>query len=358
MEKQREYICECGRVFNNSQSFNGHRSHCKEHLGEERYQKQLEKQRATQLLAIEATRRKSRERRESIQQEWIDEQHKCEKCGKIMTEKFATGRFCSVECANSKSHSEDTRLKIAKSLKEFYANCEVFDIRDYLDFSKYIPETREFYLNGVVHNRNLKYYLLDKVEGIDFVVCPYCGERMSHINFQHLAQHNKTTMDLKNEFGESYNITSQVTHRKMSESSSKNQRRLVKEGKHIGWKTRKIRSYAELFWERVLKNNGFQYEPEYVLKKADIGIDEKGCYFLDFLIDGYIDLEIDGKQHQYEERKEHDALRDERLKTNGFVIYRIPWINPVESEKVKQQIDDFLTWYINLDQFQLTQHTQ
>ena len=32
-------------------------------------------------------------------------------------------------------------------------------------------------------------------------------------------------------------------------------------------------------------------------------------FFLDFLLPGNIDLEIDGKQHNYEDRKEHDKER-------------------------------------------------
>lgn len=30
------YRCECGKEFTDSQSFNGHKSHCRIHLGEER----------------------------------------------------------------------------------------------------------------------------------------------------------------------------------------------------------------------------------------------------------------------------------------------------------------------------------
>lgn len=49
-------------------------------------------------------------------------------------------------------------------------------------------------------------------------------------------------------------------------------------------------------------------------------------YFLDFLIEKNgkkIDLEIDGKQHEYEDRKAHDILRDQYLTDLGFIVYRI-----------------------------------
>lgn len=51
---------------------------------------------------------------------WVAEQHKCQHCGKLMTEKFGTGQFCSRACANTRKHSDETRSKIAKSTAAFY----------------------------------------------------------------------------------------------------------------------------------------------------------------------------------------------------------------------------------------------
>lgn len=90
----------------------------------------------------------------------------------------------------------------------------------------------------------------------------------------------------------------------------------INNGTFVGWKSRNITSYAEKFWINVLDNNGIKYTREFY---------ENG-YFLDFYIDfkGYkIDLEIDGKQHKYENRKQHDLERDRYLTELGFIIYRI-----------------------------------
>ena len=346
----KEYVCVCGRKFNNSQGFNGHRSHCEKYLGDEKYQESVRRRNEALKKAAEGVRQKSESFHQSKMNDllkWESEGHICERCGKIMTQKFASGRFCSTICAHRREQSNESKLKTARSLRTFYASLSQSETNpdDCLNFDKYVPEAKTLYLDGIITSKTLKYYIINKIESIDFVVCPYCNLRMSCVNAQHLKKHNKTLQDLKNDFGDTYETISQVSHSTRSQIGTKTQQRLVEEGKHIGWTTRNIRSYAELFWEKVLKNNKFQYEPEYVLKKTDIGINEKGCYFLDFLIDGHIDLEIDGKQHQYDERKEHDMLRDERLKTNGFTIYRIPWVNPVESERVKKQIDDFIEWY-------------
>ena len=41
-------------------------------------------------------------------------------------------------------------------------------------------------------------------------------------------------------------------------------------------------------------------------------------------------------------------MRDRLLKQHGFIVYRIPWVDPKLKDKVKTQIDEFLTWYGNI----------
>jgi predicted signal transduction protein with EAL and GGDEF domain len=76
--------------------------------------------------------------------------------------------------------------------------------------------------------------------------------------------------------------------------------------------------------------------------------------FLDFYIEinnKKIDLEIDGKQHNYPDRKESDKQRDKILKNAGYIVYRIKW-NEINSEdgkiKMKSKIDKFLDFINNL----------
>lgn len=122
MEK---YKCVCGKTFTNSQSFNGHKSHCKEH--------QLKKYDNLDLLIdadnmrhtnakdtfkikVEENNKNKLNEKNLIIQKWISEQHTCEKCGKVMTEYYGSGRFCSKFCANSRKHTEETKKKISDSL--------------------------------------------------------------------------------------------------------------------------------------------------------------------------------------------------------------------------------------------------
>ena len=115
-----------------------------------------------------------------------------------------------------------------------------------------------------------------------------------------------------------------------------------------GWQSRNTRySYPEKFWKQVLENNNVDYiHGEYVHNEMS-GI-HAAVYELDFLIDGKYDIEIDGGTHtKFEEVKEKDIRRDAYLTSLGYIVYRIPWINPVSIDKkdqVYQQIVDLFNF--------------
>jgi len=132
------------------------------------------------------------------------------------------------------------------------------------------------------------------------------------------------------------------------QNSKKGSTKSILNGTHKGWSTRNILSYPERFFIKVLNNNNIKFETNFpVNKKKDLGLDEPYSYFLDFYIENKkIDLEIDGKQHDY--RKVHDDKRDNNLINNGFNVYRIKWksINSVKGkEYIKHEIDKFLEFY-------------
>lgn len=125
----------------------------------------------------------------------------------------------------------------------------------------------------------------------------------------------------------------------------------IKNGQHKGWQSRKIESYPEKFFKIVLENNKIKYEFNKPIKKSDLGIDCSSNYFLDFYLpEKNIDLEIDGKQHEYEDRKEMDMRRDEYV-SKFFYVYRIKWknINNVKGKKyISEEIEKFLIFYNSL----------
>lgn len=122
-------------------------------------------------------------------------------------------------------------------------------------------------------------------------------------------------------------------------------KKMMIDGRYKSWQTRNITSYPEKFWMNVLDNNHIKYTREDFKTKK---------YFLDFLIEKNnikIDLEIDGKQHEYSERKIHDSIRDEYLSSLGYIVYRIPWnsINTEEGKnKMKSKINDFIQFYSSI----------
>ena len=120
----------------------------------------------------------------------------------------------------------------------------------------------------------------------------------------------------------------------------------IEAGTFQGWKSRNILSYSEKFWINVLQNNLIDYKFNFPIKQEN-GINN---WFLDFYIEinnRKIDLEIDGKQHNYEDRKESDIRRDIYIKSLGIEVYRIEW-NEINSDKgkelMKEKINKFLKY--------------
>lgn len=112
------YKCECGREFDNPQKFNGHKANCKQHYeakyGDTTFWNITQKRRGNEVS--KSLKKYFKTKQETSKNTWISEQHKCERCGKIMTEKFGSGRFCSRSCANSKLVSNETKQKLSEAI--------------------------------------------------------------------------------------------------------------------------------------------------------------------------------------------------------------------------------------------------
>lgn len=99
------------------------------------------------------------------------------------------------------------------------------------------------------------------------------------------------------------------------------------------------------------KSKGESYPEKYFrewLEKEDISFEQEyhfGVYSFDFLINNFIDLEIDGSQHYVDGRiRKSDEKRDKRAKENGFIVYRINWSR-------YQQLEDKEKFLLELKQF-------
>lgn len=127
--EQKIYTCECGKTFSTPNSFNGHKTNCKTHhiikYGSlDKLNIRLEKTRATVSKTV---KKQSIKLRKEKQEKWLFEKHTCEKCGKLMTEKYGSGRFCSRYCANSKP-SKKVSHTCTFCNKEFVADIRHADV--------------------------------------------------------------------------------------------------------------------------------------------------------------------------------------------------------------------------------------
>ena len=111
------YLCECGKTFTTPSSLGGHQSACKVHLqsiGKYDSWLQMNTSRRDKLISIAAEKKSKSELLKKEQ--WISEQHICERCGKLMTEKFGSGRFCSRACANGHERTMESRVSFSNKL--------------------------------------------------------------------------------------------------------------------------------------------------------------------------------------------------------------------------------------------------
>lgn len=117
----KSYKCICGQEFDNPAKFNGHKQGCKIHLTQKygSYEAYLEIKNRNQDIAKINQQKYFDNLKHEKENQWISEGHTCEKCGKLMTEKFGSGRFCSRACANSRNHSEESKEKTSKTMSEY-----------------------------------------------------------------------------------------------------------------------------------------------------------------------------------------------------------------------------------------------
>lgn len=121
------YTCDCGKSFDNVYSFGGHQSHCRAHYLVK--YGSLEKLENLNKRCVSARADGYTKYAEHLKQEksdrlakWLQEKHTCENCGKVMTEYFGSGRFCSRSCANSRIQTPEDKLKKRLSAILSYRN--------------------------------------------------------------------------------------------------------------------------------------------------------------------------------------------------------------------------------------------
>jgi very-short-patch-repair endonuclease len=236
----------------------------------------------------------------------------CENCSSLNNGNYGSGRFCSSTCArgfSTKNKRAEINEKVSKKLTGYYFKSDLK-----------LEKTIKIKVQTDRH-------------------CKYCN---SVFYFR-----KKTNEFCSNTCSAKFRTLNKQYIQKLSDAANNN----IANGTHQGWQSRKVRSYAELFFEDVLRNNNLfdRCSVEHKIKKSDLGLNCSMNYFMDFYFPELkLDLEIDGKQHEYKERKESDRVRDEALSKNGITVYRIKWKNPNTEENkeyIKNEIEKFLNYY-------------
>lgn len=116
------YNCICGKQFETSASVAGHKSHCKEYLESKGKLDSYLIRKESYIKTLQANNEKLHESYLHNKQIECSQEYYCENCGKLVTEKFGSGRFCSRACANRRNHTYEVKQKISNSINNYY-NC-------------------------------------------------------------------------------------------------------------------------------------------------------------------------------------------------------------------------------------------
>ena len=205
----------------------------------------------------------------------------CEKCKKDHDGTFASGRFCSRACANSKIQTSEANKKKSETLKK----------------------------------RNA-----DRMKRKMQKTCIICGSYFEHLRRKTCSKEcvakDNLQPEIRQRLSEKGHVSAMIRHDR---------------GDDFGWRSRKkmIPSFPEEVAIRHLDHRGINYERECKV----------GKYFIDFALHKRsIAIEIDGQQHEKPERKMSDLKKDEFLTSKGWKVFRIKWPN----ENIIQSIDKIL----------------
>lgn len=263
----------------------------------------------------------------------------CKYCGNIIIYEKKNNIFCNNKCSASynnlgKLKSTETKKKISLKILEYNEKKNI----EYVD--KICPNCEKIFKVRDIYREKIKKYCSPKCyldalknkssvtpEEYNLNICHNCHKEFIVLNTYKEKRRKYCCYDCRLEA--------------MKRNLSLVMKERVKNGLHTGWKTRNIESYPEKFFKSVLENNNLD-------KKYKFNF-PYGGYFLDFYFEEKkIDLEIDGKQHEYDDRKESDINRDIYLKENNIIPYRIKW-KSINNEKgklyMKNEIDKFIFFY-------------
>lgn len=247
----------------------------------------------------------------------------CETCGAQMKQVYGEGRFCKAACARAFSSAQITDAGKERRNAALVA-----------------PETRAKI--AAYQRENPRVWTDDQRKAMSIMQ----KERMANPALRaQLSRAMKAHLD-----------SLSPEERAMKNANTREgMMKAIAEGRHKGWRSRNVLSYPEKVWSEKLAKAGLQFETNKPVGKLKLD-GSQYCYFLDFVLTNergeLLDLEIDGKQHQYEERRASDEVRDAYLTSLGYTIVRAPWYPRQETElilSVVRSVEDSLTEFFGFE---------
>jgi len=270
---------------------------------------------------------------------WISESHTCKNCGNIMTKKYGQGIFCCANCRAVYNNKHREKLKepiICESCgREFYTK------QGYVLHKKHeagILTVSPKFIYSTHTGHSIQYYQRKK----KYRVCAHCGTEFLSIPNGDVYDNG---LGSKTKF---CSVECRDAHR--HKVLSDNAKQCHKVGKMKSFPTRDNLPKSEAYWMDMLSNYSIPFEHDYRCLHNPTDICSGHWFLLDFLVykgNIQIDLELDGKQHKYEDRKLFDVERNRILEELGYLVYRID-ISKTTQDDWENQFNEFLVWYNNI----------
>jgi very-short-patch-repair endonuclease len=97
---------------------------------------------------------------------------------------------------------------------------------------------------------------------------------------------------------------------------------------------KKVESKAEYIFYDLLRDNNIPFEFQYKINR----------YRVDFLINGFLVIEIEGPHHNLQ--AEYDSIREKYIRRMGYKILRLPiWLLAIEQQMVIDLIKEEVGYY-------------
>jgi hypothetical protein len=235
----------------------------------------------------------------------------CELCNNKHNCEYGEGRFCCVECSRIfASNSFDRNKYWAKEENRInaflHAKNKTKDNDELEDSSQSVPLSLRLYKCFICKKEFTPIH--DKQQ--------YCSRKCG-------SQSEKS-----------------IAHKKSETTRERNKQNAlarVASGAHKGWQSRKklAPSFPEKWFMDYFTNKNIIQDIHYKREH------KCGKYFIDFAFEATkIALEIDGKQHAYEDRAKKDKEKDDYLNHEGWQVIRIKWRGLVNNTNYKIMLAD------------------